>query len=109
MKRRTVIVTVILAGLIPVITGRSVADTLFLRDGSILNGTIVETTPDEITFVHRVLGDLTLLPADILYQHRWDARVYTEFHAITHEGLSVLTQLKRPVPPHKGQAERFNL
>lgn len=109
MNRCRSIYVLVLIGVIGIVNNQASADTVFLRDGSVLNGDIKEVSSDRIRLAHDVLGALSLTIADVLYHVQQDKQIYTEDHTVTLEDDSVLTRLTRPVPKRQGQAESFRL
>ncbi len=109
MNHRRYMFVLVLVGVIGTVNNQISADTVFLRDGSVLNGDIKEISSDRIRLIHDVLGTLSLNKADVLYHVQQDKTIYTEDHTVTLEDHSVLTRLTRPVPKRQGQAESFRL
>jgi hypothetical protein len=90
--------------------GRTVtADTLYLRDGSVLNGDILEEKTEDFLIDNPGLGQLYVLREDIIYRETPQADTLCESFMIVGQGLDIIAHLSRSVPEIMRDAESFNL
>jgi len=86
-------------------------DTLFLRDGSVLQGLIVKDSRGRYHIDHPILGDLSVGEEAVVYllpKQEGEAWM-TETHVIVRETLGVISVLSRAIPERNGESARFNL
>ncbi len=84
------------------------ADTLYLRDGSVLKGSVSDGVTNDVILSNPYFGDVSVLLADVLYQTTDQANTLIESYVIT-ENLDVLAVLCRTVPARKEASDTFHM
>jgi len=85
------------------------ADILYLRDGSVLSGDILEETTEDFLIDNPGLGQLYVLREDVIYRETPQADTLSESYIIVGGDLDIIAHLSRSVPIKKQDAESFNL
>ncbi len=85
------------------------ADILYLKDGSVLNGNILEETPEDFLIDNSRLGQLYVLHEDITYRETPQVDTFSESYTIVGQTLGVIAHLTRSVPERRPDADSFNL
>ena len=85
------------------------ADVLYLKDGSVLSGNILEETTEECLIDNSRLGQLYVLHEDIIYRETPQIDTLSESYTIVDQTLDVIAHLSRSVPERKPDVDSFNL
>lgn len=85
------------------------AETVYLRDGSVLTGTIISETEEACVIANEHYGEVSFQKGEIVYQEKDPHEVRTESFVITEDHSTVLAHLQRPVPAQKSESVTFNL
>jgi hypothetical protein len=104
---RTVSVLMVLAGLW--LSPGARGDTLYLKDGSILVGTVSDGAADRYLLSSPVFGEVSIPRANVVYWATDDPNALFESYRIMGAGLGVIGQLVRPVPEQIQGRDRFSL
>lgn len=87
-------VFIIVTGL--VLTGQ--AETLYLQDGSVLTGTVLNERTKDLVISNDNYGELVILKANIIYRDALKGGVQTESFDVTADSAAVVARLQRAVP-----------
>lgn len=85
------------------------ADTLYLKDGSVLTGDILEETTEVFLVDNPRLGQLYVLREDIIYRETPQVDTLSESYTIVGQTLDVIAQLSRTVPERRADVNSFNM
>jgi len=86
-----------------------IADIFYLRDGSVLNGDILEETTEDFLIDNSGLGQLYVLREDVIYRETPQIDTFSESFVIVGQGLDIIAHLSRSVPEKRPNAESFNM
>jgi hypothetical protein len=86
-----------------------IADILYLRDGSVLSGNILEETTEDFLIDNPGLGQLYVLRQDVIYRETPQADILSESFVIVGQSLDIIARLSRSVPEKEQDADSFNL
>jgi len=86
-----------------------VADILYLKDGSVLSGNILEETTDDLLIDNLRLGQLYVLREDIIHRETPSLNTLTESYTIVDQTFDVIAHLSRSVPEKRQDVNSFNL
>jgi hypothetical protein len=86
-------------------------DILFLRDGSVLQGSVLRDSGGTYHVHNPLFGTVAVEESAVLYRlpGRRDAPILSESHVIFPGSLEVITSFSRPIPPREGENEEFHL
>jgi len=84
------------------------ADTLYLRDGSVLIGSVTRPTEDMVQVTNEIYGDVIVPRDEILYHAADLPNVTTDCYTVWQDGAAVLARVQRTIP-NPCTAEAFNL
>lgn len=86
-------------------------DTLFLRDGSILQGIVVKDSHGKHHVYNSLYGEIAVDDQDVLYvlPKEEDTPFLTETHVVVGETLDVISTFFRDIPEAKPETEQFHL
>jgi hypothetical protein len=87
----------------------AVADTLYLKDGSVLSGNILEETAEDFLIDNPGLGQLYVLRQDVIHRETPQVDTLSESFVILGQGLDIIAQLSRSVPERMQDANSFNM
>jgi len=85
------------------------ADTLYLKDGSVLSGDILEETAEEFLISNSKLGQLYVLREDIIYRDTPQINTLSESYTIVGRTFDVIAHLSRSVPKRRPDVNSFNM
>jgi|GEM_PF-4135889 len=85
------------------------AETLFLRDGSVLIGQISEGTSHDYLVSNPRYGIVSVLQTDVVYRQSLEADVHNETIVIRADGLAVVASRRHDVPKRMEDKDKFNL
>jgi len=85
------------------------ADTLYLKDGSVLSGNILEETAEDLLIDNLRLGQLYVLCEDIIYKETPQVETLSESYTIVGQTLDIIANLSRPVPERRPDVNSFNM
>ena len=85
------------------------ADSLYLRDGSVLTGDILEETTEEYLIDNPGLGQLYVLRQDVIYRETPETDTFSESFVIVGQSLDIIARLSRSIPEKRQDADSFNL
>ncbi len=85
------------------------ADILYLKDGSVLSGNILEETAEDFLIDNSGLGQLSVLRQDVIYRETPQADTLSESFVILGRELDVIAHLSRSVPGKRPDANSFNM
>ncbi len=85
------------------------ADILYLKDGSVLSGNILEETAEDFLIDNSGLGQLYVLREDVIYRETPQADTLSESFIIVDGELDVIAHLSRSVPEKRPDANSFNM
>jgi hypothetical protein len=85
------------------------ADILYLKDGSVLSGNILEETIEELLIDNQRLGQLYVLREDIIYRETPQIDALSESYTIVGQTLDVIAHLSRSVPERRPDVNSFNM
>ena len=85
------------------------AETLFLRDGSVLIGQVSEGPSHDYVVSSPRYGVVSVLQADVVYRQSQEADVHNETIVIRADGLAVVASRRHDVPKRMPDKDRFNL
>ena len=85
------------------------ADTLYLKDGSVLSGDILEETAEDFLISNSKLGQLYVLREDIIYRETPQVNTLSESYTIVGRTLEVIAKLSRSVPERREGINSFNM
>ena len=85
------------------------ADVLYLKDGSVLSGDILEETAEDFLISNSKLGQLYVLREDIIYRETLQINTLSESYTIVGQTFDVIARLSRSVPGKKPDADSFNM
>ena len=77
-------------------TGR--AETLYLTDGSVLTGVVLDETLEDLVLSNLGYGELLILKSNVIYRDSYEDGVQTESFAVTSDYTAVVARLQRAVP-----------
>lgn len=86
-----------------------IADILYLKDGSVLSGNILEETTEDLLIDNLRLGQLYVLREDIIYREAPQNDTLSESYTIVGQTLDVIAHLSRSVPGRKPDVNSFNM
>jgi hypothetical protein len=84
-------------------------DTLYLKDGSILVGTVKNEAADRYLLSSPVFGEVAIPRANVVYWTTNDPNILCESYRIMGAGLGVIGHMVRPVPEPIQGRDRFSL
>lgn len=76
----------------------SQAGTIFLKDGSVLTGVILDETERDLVLANDHYGELIILKAKVIYRDSYEEGMQTESFAVTPDCTAVVARLQRAVP-----------
>ena len=85
------------------------ADTLYLKDGSVLSGDILEEATEDLLIDNLRLGQLYVLREDIIYREMPQADTFSESYTIVGQTLEIIARLSRSVPERRPDVNSFNM
>ncbi len=74
------------------------AEILYLKDGSVITGTVLDETSRDLVIANDDYGELVILLAHVIYRDAQEENVRTESFALTSDGTAVVARLQRAVP-----------
>lgn len=86
-----------------------IAEILYLKDGSVLSGNILEETTEDLLIDNLRLGQLYVLREDIVYRETPQNDTLSESYTIVGQTLDVIAHLSRSVPGRKPDVNSFNM
>jgi len=104
---RPVRIFVVLAGLGLALGARG--DTLYLKDGSVLIGTVGTGPGDRVLVTSPVFGEVSIPRANVVYRLEHDPNALTESYRVVGAGPGILGHLVREVPGQVDGRQRFGL
>jgi hypothetical protein len=84
-------------------------DTLYLDDGSVLTGLVIQDTPNDCVIANARYGDLLVSKSHILYQETGAAVDTLETFTITRDAATVIARVMRSVPDLAADTSSFRL
>jgi len=85
------------------------ADTLYLDDGSVLTGLLIQDTANDCVIANARYGDLLVSKSHILYQETGVAMDTLETFTITRDATTVISRVIRSVPDLASDTASFRL
>lgn len=85
------------------------ADTLYLDDGSVLTGLVIQDTTDDCVIASARVGDLLVSRSHILYQETGTRVDTLETFTITRDAAVVISRVMHPVPDLAPDTTDFRL
>ena len=85
------------------------ADTLYLDDGSVLTGLVIQETADDCVIANARYGDLLVLKSNILYRETGAPVDTLETFTITRDATTVIARVMRSVPDLAADTSSFRL
>ena len=85
------------------------ADILYLKDGSVLSGNILEETAEDFLISNSKLGQLYVLREDIIYRETLQINTLSESYTIVGQTFDVIARLSRSIPEKRPDANSFNM
>lgn len=85
------------------------ADILYLRDGSVLTGTLAKETEETYVLSSASCGEVQVPRSEVLYLDADPPGVRTETFVLSPDGAGVIARLQRSVPPSATRAGSFHL
>ena len=85
------------------------ADTAYLSDGSVLQGTLSDEGTDVLRIQNPLFGDVSVLQDDVLYRETTGEAVRVDQFTLVDNGAWVLHQMHKPVPARQGDSRAFNM
>jgi hypothetical protein len=85
------------------------ADILYLKDGSVLSGNILEETTEDFLIDNPGLGQFYVLREDIIHRETPQIDTLSESYTIIGQTLDIIARLSRSVPERRPDANSFNL
>ena len=104
---RPLLVLMVFAG--PWLGPGAYGDTLYLKDGSTLVGTVTEGVADRTLLSSPVFGEVSIPRANVVYWTPDDPNALSESYRIMGAGLGVMSHVVRPVPEQIQGKGRFSL
>ncbi len=86
-----------------------IADTFYLKGGSVVTGTILEEAQEDFLIENTRLGQLYVLWDDVIYRETPQIDTLSESYTILDNSLDVIANLTRSVPEKRPDANSFNL
>jgi hypothetical protein len=84
-------------------------DTLYLDDGSVLTGMVIQETADDYLITNPRYGDLLVLKSHILYQESGTLVDRMETFTITRNAATVISRIQHPLPNLTPDTASFRL
>lgn len=111
--RRLLLVLLLSLGTGTIVRAQNPADqdVLFLRDGSVLQGSVLRDTAGTYHVHNSLFGTVTVEESAVLYllPGRRDQPVLPENCVILPGSLEVITSISRPIPPREAENQEFHL
>ncbi|MHC4396640.1 MAG: hypothetical protein ACYS1A_13385 [Planctomycetota bacterium] len=85
------------------------ADILYLKDGSVLSGNILEETKEDFLIHNLKLGQLYILREDIIHRETPQLDTLSESYTIVGRTLDIIAHLSRSVPERRPDVNSFNM
>jgi hypothetical protein len=104
---RPVLVLMVLAG--PWLAAGARGGTLYLKDGSILIGTVSNGAADRYLLSIPLFGEVSIPRTNVVYRLEDDPNTLSESYRIMGAGLGVIGHLVRPIPERLQGRDRFSL
>ena len=74
------------------------AETIYLKDGTVLNGTVLDETAEDLVIANEAYGELVILRDHVIYRDAYQESLQTESFVVTADGTAVIARLQRRVP-----------
>lgn len=74
------------------------SESLYLTDGSVLTGVVLDETAEDLVIANEVYGELVILKSHVIYRDSYSGGGQTESFAVTPDGAAVVARLQRRVP-----------
>jgi hypothetical protein len=87
----------------------SCAETLYLNDGSVLQGTLAEENAEVIHLDNPLFGEVSLLNRDVLYRETDRDNLHVESFTLVDNGTWILSRIRKPVPDRKADGVTYNM
>lgn len=104
---RPVVISMVFAGLGLALGARG--DTLYLKDGSVLIGTVGAGPGDRVLLTSPVFGEVSIPGSNVVYRLEHDPNALSESYRIMGAGLGIMGHLVREVPDQVQGRPRFSL
>ncbi|MBN2456561.1 MAG: hypothetical protein JXB29_08535 [Sedimentisphaerales bacterium] len=109
-KTRNIFISLSLLICLELFLGQIVtADTFYLKDRSVLSGSILEETAEDFLVDNLSLGQIYILREDIIYRETPQADTLSESYTILGRTLEIIANLSRSVPQRRPDVNSFNL